>query len=144
MTALAQKNDAKDQARAQLNGIIEMMDAYETAQGNGFAWHEGCKQDEETMRQIIMENALSIEGRSGWYCPGDYDSQASQIIEYKILLCTGGPAVQIVGDLGDDFIPAGALLQHQDWYTPWEDYIDTTEKEDSVLLEYVSFYWFGE
>jgi hypothetical protein len=43
-------------------------------------------------------------------------------LEYRILLCTGGPAVQITGNLSSYNEPAAATLQHQDWFLPWTDY----------------------
>src|SRR5690606_36741655 len=69
--------------------------------------------------------------RSGWTQPG----AEMEAEEYRILLCTGGPAVQIVGDLNRYNEPESARLQYQDWFTPWTDY-PTTQKEDEAMMEY--------
>ena len=49
-----------------------------------------------------------------------------------ILLCGGGPSVQIIGDL-DDMEPFSAELEYQDWSARWEVYhLDDYD----VLLRY--------
>ena len=54
---------------------------------------------EDEARERIQNDALSVEVRSGWKLIGyDNDFEAE---EFKILLCTGGPAVQIRGELGN-------------------------------------------
>ena len=57
----------------------------------------------------------------------------------KILLCWGGPAVQIVGTLDDDNQPDSAELQYQDWFTSWIDYPLTQDDEADVLLYAAEF-----
>ena len=41
--------------------------------------------------------------------------------EFEILLCTGGPACRIVGDLDESCQPSSARIEHQDWGTPWTE-----------------------
>ena len=58
---------------------------------------------------------------------------------YKILLGTGGPAVQIVGELDEHGEPETAELQGQDWFTPWER---TKEQDEDILLQFARFFYF--
>lgn len=95
--------------------------------------------DEEAARQAIEEDALSVEVRSGWYTPGSEDNKPE---EYMILLCTGGPAARIVGDL-DRGEPSSARLEYQDWFMPWTEYI-TTGSVHEALLTYARVFYFGE
>lgn len=93
-----------------------------------------CK-DREDAEQQIMEDPLSTEYRSGWVT----DKADMQAEEAKILLATGGPAVQIIVEL-DDGEPTRAYLQVQDWGTPWTDYYE--EGIGEVLMKYVSCFCF--
>ncbi|MBI2852488.1 MAG: hypothetical protein HYX84_05260 [Chloroflexi bacterium] len=72
--------------------------------------------DEENALQMIQDDPLSIEVRSGWHTPGE----AGESMEYYILLGTGGPALRIIGDLGEHNTPESAHLEYQDWFTSWE------------------------
>ena len=100
------------------------------------AIREHCEDDDEA-RDTILEDALSVEVRSGWHTPGD----SSADNEYCILLSTGGPASRIVGDLNQWKEPASATLQVQDWGTPWTDY---READQDTLLKYADCFHFGE
>jgi hypothetical protein len=95
-----------------------------------------CKSEDDA-RQLIDEDPLSVQVREDWHSPGE----PGEIDEYNILLATGGPAVRIVGTLGQFNEPATARLEVQDWFTPWTEYRQT---EESVLLAYVSCFYFGE
>jgi hypothetical protein len=97
------------------------------------AWH-----DEDCALQHIMESPLSIEVRSDWHLPGE----ESEIVEYNILLGTGGPASRIVGDL-DCGQPISAIFQYQDWFKPWTDAQIDSEQEET-LLEYTRCFYFAE
>ena len=77
--------------------------------------------DPEAVRECIENEAreypLSLCVRcEAWHPVGgrlDPDS-------YEILLCTGGPAVRIIGDLNCADWPVDPVLQCQDWGTPWQ------------------------
>lgn len=97
--------------------------------------------DEDEARQAIDESPLSVEVREGWKTPGSTDAEPE---EFRILLTTGGPALQIVGTLGLHGQPEDPRLQWQDWGTPWTTYHDTTEEEDSALEEFARCFYFGE
>ena len=64
--------------------------------------------------QAMLENPLDISFRSGWGSAEDMTPE-----EFQILLCTGGPAVRIIGDLDGYGQPCRAWFEYQDWGTPW-------------------------
>lgn len=155
---------AKDQAKAQLDSIVEVvkrlnharecdgtrcdLSAKEILEGINLHYEEGIKasdeerkeyHDKEAARQAIEEDPLSVQVRSDWHSPGEEKEPS----EYEILLCTGGPAVRIVGELDEYQQPTSAGLQYQDWFTPWESYSNTTNEEDEALLAYARQFYFG-
>lgn len=71
---------------------------------------DGCA-DADEARDRIMEDPLSIETRSGWVSVGEEMSPG----EYRIVLCTGGPHVEIVGDLDQHGAPCRARIVYRDW-----------------------------
>lgn len=97
----------------------------------------GLRPDTDEARRTIEEDALSVQIRSGWHSPGE----AGEAEEYEILLCTGGPAVRIVGDLGRFNEPDDARLQCQDWFTSWTEVFDV---DHDVLLAYAHCFYFGD
>jgi hypothetical protein len=97
----------------------------------------GDCESEDDARERAMEGALSAEVRSGWGAVG----KALAPSEFRILLCTGGPAVQIVGDLDAHNQPESARLEYQDWFTPWTEY---GPARSSVLVRFASLFYFGE
>ena len=131
---------AKDQARAQVESIVELMAALETARESGEVLLEGYEYDEDGMRERIDENALSVEVRRSWYAPGTEDKPD----EFCILLCTGGPAVRIIGDLNEYCQPTSALVQFQDWGTPWTEWFDISSEQRDAVLSYCQMHYFGE
>jgi len=120
---------ARDQARAQLDSIMGMVEAS----------RRGGQDNRNTAIVRILEGPLSIEVRSGWHQLEDEDTKAS---EYMLLLCPGRPTVRITGDLDEYQQPTTVKLQYQDWGTPWELY-RTTKEEDDALLTYAR-YFFGQ
>ena len=132
-------NQAKEQARCQLDSIIEMMnDLYSALEKE-----RDCDAVEDAS-QAIQEDPLSIEIRSDWHAP-----EAQAVFEFRILLFfptgTGGrPAVQIVGYLDEYNTPESATLQYQDWFTKWENFVDIEGDEQNALLEYCQQFYFGE
>ena len=105
------------------------------------AWRACCTDNDlipsvEDAHDRITEDALSVEVRSGWYNPGSLDSGPE---EFMILLCTGGPAVRIIGDL-DRGSPSRPRLECQDWFTPWTEVFDV---DRDVLQTYCEQFYFG-
>lgn len=92
----------------------------------------------EAIRDLVTEDPLHVQVRSDWHNLGDTPEAA----EFNILLCTGGPAVRIVGDLYDEAVSGPCRLQHQDWGTPWTDVVRLTDNQRIALLWYCDqFYW---
>jgi hypothetical protein len=154
-------NRAQDQARTQLDSIVAMVKRLEHCrecdgedcdltdqeilEGQNLYWSEGMTassedresyHDEEDARDAILEDPLSVQVRSGWTTPGD----TMEAEEYEILLCTGGPAVRIVGTLNNRY-PDSAHLEYQDWFTPWARF-NTTDSEEAALVDYASEFCF--
>jgi len=133
------ENRAKDQAKAQYESIREMVEAMEMANA-GELRHADWK-TEDDVREAIQEDPLEVSVRGGWCSPGS--EEAAVPCEYKILLCTGGPAVRITGRLGMHNEPVDATLEHQDWFTPWVKY-DDEDVDENILLAYAREFYFGE
>ena len=108
--------DKYEHARANAQGwydsIVEMVEALAQADAN----RDGIAQD--SARDAITESVLSVEVRSPWYNPSDHEGQSPA--EYRILLTTGGPALQLTGALSEHGEPETAELQMQDWGVPWQ------------------------
>jgi len=98
----------------------------------------GDCEDPEEARRRIEEDALSVQVRSDWHSPGEEAEDS----EFEILLCTGGPAVKIWGELNQYNEPDRALIYFQDWFTSWEELILDREDADAVL-EYCRCFYFG-
>ena len=158
------RDHAKEQARAQLDSIVKMVDRLEHCnecdgdecelsdqqiiEGNGYCYEEGIEaseeeqetyHDEDKARESIQEDPLSIQVRSGWA----NSAEEMEAEEFEILLCTGGPACRIIGDL-DRGQPHSPRLQYQDWGTPWTEYFDFEDDEREKLLTFCEQFYFGE
>lgn len=133
--AIEEKDYAREQAKAQLESIIEMVQAVYDA--------DNANDDNaaEEARETIQNDPLSVEVRSAWGTPGEEMKPA----EFNILLCTGGPAVRIMGELDKYSQPDRAWIQYQDWGTPWTDYVPSMANEaNESLLAYCHQFYFGE
>ncbi len=145
--------NARSQAQAQFESIREMVENLERA--------DKLRSERDDMdglwedaQNAIREDALSVEVRTDWYSRSSNISASP--VEYRILLCTGGPAVQITGALSAHGEPETARLEMQDWFLPWTEYrphvgigdergrpvIDT--KAEEILLTYARQFYFGE
>ena len=101
----------------------------------------GDSTDREDAEQRIHEDPLSVQVRSDWHDPGNKEGAKGG--QFEILLCTGGPACRIIGELNDYCEPESARIEHQDWGTPWQNYPLNREEEKTVLT-YCRCFWFGE
>jgi hypothetical protein len=90
--------------------------------------------DSDEARETVQNHPLSVEVRSGWDIVGG-DMCAA---EFRIVLCTGGPHVEIRGEL-DNGTPSRAWMMYQDWGTPLTQYFDI---EGSTLLAYCQEFYF--
>jgi hypothetical protein len=133
---------ARRQGQAQFDSIVEMVDRLKVAEEQAIDGPD----ETEAARRWIEEDALSVLVRSGWHMPGSEDDQKAE--EYEILLCTGGPAVRIIGQLNEFGEPETARLEVQDWFQPWTAMRPLVAKGDydseSTLLAYARVFYFGE
>ena len=135
-----QQDHAKAQAQAQLASIREMLATlarFADLDDGTTLEYEGDTVNQDDMENRILESPLEVSVRSDWHTPGENAPDA----EYLVLLCTGGPAVRIVGELGKYGEPDTARLQYQDWGTPWTDY-PLSQEEESDLVEYAQYFGF--
>ena len=96
------------------------------------------QQDE--LRESILNSALSVEFRSGWYSSPESITDLRPE-EFKILLTWGGPALRITGEL-DDYGPVNPKLQYQDWGTLWTDF-EITENQQEALNWFCNCFYLG-
>jgi hypothetical protein len=144
---------AKDQAAAQYDSIVFMLGALsldwdrlrdlrdtedlsieDQEEVEALELMRNDCEDEDDARQVLEASPLSVEIRSGWYAPGEDPAPAE---EFQILLCTGGPAVRIMGTIDHRGAPDRAWLEFQDWGTPWTQYF---EAKSDVLVDYASHF----
>ena len=116
-------------------------DAEELAELEASATIDGDEMESaDDARERIQQDPLSVEVRSGWYTL-DADEESKAPAEFNILLCTGGPACRIMGEL-ENGEPTRAWIQYQDWGTPWTDYYEQDSQD--ALLAYCRCFYFGE
>lgn len=101
----------------------------------------GDCESEEQAREAIQNDALEVQVREDWHNPGEQHNTPS---EFYILLCTGGPAVRIMGELDNALQPSRAWLEYQDWGTPWTELVSMESHERDALLTYCQQFFFGE
>ena len=157
----AEDNRAADQARAQLETIRIWHQAYQFCDNEGqdisvlpsdvqsflndeMDWEHDPDHDStrDAISELVVEDALEVKVKSDWHQLG----QDPELGEFMILLCTGGPAVRIIGELEGDQ-PMSAKLQSQDWFTPWTDYgmeyghSISTEDTEALIWYAEQFCW---
>ena len=120
---IAYPDEAEELAAMESDGFADAEELAELRDTAG-----DCEDYEEAM-QRIYEDPLEVQFRSGWASSGEDLTPE----EFYILLCTGGPAVRIMGELGFDGEPSRAWLEYQDWGTPWTQYFGASQ---DVLLDY--------
>lgn len=128
---------AIENAKAWLENIVEMVEAFEDA--------EGLSNSFDDAYQTVQESVLSVQVRDGWYGPGEENAEPE---EFEILLTTGGPGLRIYGRLGVHGEPIDIELQYQDWGTPWTRYNgkggEYTCKSQAALETFTQQFYFGE
>jgi hypothetical protein len=95
--------------------------------------------DADSLREHLEQWPLSVEVRSDWRSIGDDNDNPT---EYRILLATGGPAVQVIGELNEHGEPETARIQGQDWFTPWETYAASDPETLDTLLDFARLFYF--
>ena len=103
-----------------------------------------CEEEEEIeqTKESILNSALSVEFRSGWYSLPESIADLKPE-EFKILLTWGGPALRVIGDLNQYMEPENIKMQYQDWGTCWTDF-EITEEQQEALNWFCSCFYFGE
>jgi hypothetical protein len=140
MTTNGTRNDGGlSQAIAQFHSIVEMVAALRKADMTDDS------RAIDAARGTIEQDALSVEVRSDWYSPTGNGEGAGKPTEYAILLCTGGPAVRIRGDLTRYCEPESAFIEYQDWFTGWTRWAPgNSDNVEKILLAYAAVFYFGE
>src|SRR5690606_26612098 len=133
--------NAKNQAKAQVESIVELIQFLEWDWG-GLAYDEipeNCDyQSREDVEQAIQEMPLSIEVRSGWVS-SVHDFTPN---EFRIVLCTGGPHVEIRGDIGLHGEPQDVKVFYADWSERGE--YDLSDEEREAVQQFCDQFYFGE
>lgn len=119
-------DNSRHQAEVQLASIKEMLQAVENATDD----------EREAARTAIYDDPLAVDVRSGWVSVWATEFEP---VEYRVLLCTGGPAVQLEGELDDRNQPYNVQLQHQDWFEPWQT-VPLTAEDTETLLTYARYF----
>ena len=130
-------NHALNNAISQIESMVEDYEICSYIEQSNPTTTEQEKKLEET-KESILNSALSVEFRSGWYSSLD-DELVPE--EFKILLSWGGPALRIIGEL-DNYIPVNPKLQFQDWGTLWTD-LEITEDQQNALDWFCNCFYFG-
>lgn len=137
----ASTSHALAQAEHQLAHIKELVAQHERAAKEALETESRSKEIVlEKAIEAIREHPLSVLVRSDWREVGSH--QVAPYAEYQILLCTGGPAVKIEGQLGKGS-PETARLFYQDWGTPWIVY-PLSAANEAIVISYCERFYYGE
>ena len=106
-----------------------------------FNWADDPDHDHviDHIATLTHEHPLHIQVRSDWADCGEELEPA----EFNILLCTGGPAVRIIGDI-DKGWPTRCRLEHQDWGTPWTQVFNLSDEQRAAIQWYCEQFYFGD
>ena len=137
MTTTVKENHALTNCRGQLESIKELYRNYQEAES------KDDYEAQDKLREQAQEEALSVEFRSGW----THDLNDMKPEEFKILLSTGGPACQIIGNLNQyqEAMNYSIEIQYQDWGTPWESLQLNSHYADNspnITSDYEALEWF--
>jgi len=144
------------QAAAQMSSISEMVAALNcdydrladlreevTTSEEAVELHEleedagDCESHDEALERI-HNDPLSVEVRSGWHEPGGDNTPS----EFRIVLCTGGPHVELLGDLDEYGQPDRVYMRYADWGESGEYHGENFDHD--ALLAYAQCFYFGE
>ena len=152
-----QRERSESQALAQIDTIAVWMNLHSWACANEdpkelplymrrmlvdeFNWAEDPDHDSviDQIQTMTSEDPLHIQVRSGWESIGS----TLEPSEFNILLCTGGPAVRIIGDIYQG-CPEACRLEHQDWGTPWTQVFNLSDEQRAAIQWYCEQFYFGD
>lgn len=140
---MSNNTEALEQAAAQLDSIHELFTAAQNARDGLPAIADGNEfDDEDAVREYAMEQALSVEVRCAeWHTPGDEYGTAD---EFRIVVCTGGPHVEIRGSLNQWSEPENAEIYANDWFTTLESLDGYSEEKAEALDWFCGLFYYGE
>ena len=124
------RKDADRQAHAQVEYIQELLAAQTAISDGETAELDGYKVDEEGVMAAICENPLDSSYTRESYEDGEEDEE-DPITGFTVLLCTGGPAVRIVGDLYAG-VESNVRVESQGWFIPWQRIALSASEQDAV------------
>ena len=140
MKTTTKENHALNNA---LGHLEEMVKNYEI--GSYIEQSNVTTQDQEEkleeIRESILNSALSVEFRSGWYSSLYDRVRIGEPAEFKILLSWGGPSLRVIGEIEENFA-VNPKLQYQDWGTLWTD-LEITEDQQDALNWFCNCFYFG-
>jgi hypothetical protein len=133
-------SDAKNQAKAQVESIVSLI---QYLNWGGYDVEDELPhpldyQSREEVEQAIQETPLSVEVRSNWASVG----RSADPAEFRIMLCWGGPSVEIRGELDGNFVPESVKVFYVDWDS-YGQYILSDEEREAVT-EFCQQFYFGE
>lgn len=94
-----------------------------------------CTSQDEA-RERILEDALDVQVRSAWASLGETLTPS----EFRIVLCTGGPHVEIIGELDDTCEPDRVRILYRDWNESGELF----DFDHDTVLTYCQQFYFEE
>ena len=106
----------------------------------GIGWQEVADDPDsvvEAIRYQMLEMPLDITQHAERSCC--WEKRDWQVTEIEFLLSTGGPAVRILARDYDGETASNAVLQYQDWFTPWRD-VPTSSDGDEILDWFVGLF----
>jgi hypothetical protein len=117
-------DNARRQAFAKLESIIELVDSYNCATTDD---------ERDAALEAIYSDPLEISFRSGW-C--DLLDSKMDPAEFRIVLCTGGPHVQLRGDLDENKTPSNVVIEYSDWFETMRQISSLTDEEQKFVDTY--------
>ena len=114
------------------------MPGEEEAEADGNTYTDADEVAEDAQQNL----PLSVEVRcQEWHTPGD---DYPTVDEFRIVLCTGGPHVEIQGDLNAWSEPENPKVYGQDWFTSLERLTGLDEQDRQALDWFCRLFYFGE
>lgn len=128
---MPEETDWRDQAKPYADEVKRL------AAGLKRARDERDDEALDRFTEAVENDALSIEYRSGWTSVGE----SLTIDEFCITLCTGGPAVRIVGELSDGYpVQNRCRMEVSDWFKPWTQYGIGDDELSQAITEYANVF----
>ena len=124
---------SKTQAKAQADHLVELWERHDEAE------EEDDWEAAEEALERLHEQPLEVSARSGWHTPGS----DCEDVEFRIILCTGGPHVEIRGDIGRYGEPSSPKLFSSDWFEGHER-APLNEQQKDAVERFVQLFYFGE